>query len=230
VDPVARHVGKAIDELDGGNLEWAMLHACIAVDGSASRGGRSTKKQYVAFLRKNYAVLQAAGLFGLDCERSRFPTSPDLPDPTAGDNADVADLIYIVHRCMRAHGGEVPPEYALIEDKAGVAIGFDPPGVRLPGSLVYGLLFVVVLCRENRGLRVENDAARLWWDPPLGGERLVMPVNEWWGRRRDFLELVTRYPTSAVVVRPDETWDVNIGEGGPPVVVTSWDHRASPQG
>lgn len=226
VDPVARHVGKDLDELDGGNLEWAMLHACIAVDGSASRGGRSTRRQFVTFLRKNYAVLQPAGLVGLDCERSRFPISPDLPSPTAGDNADVADLIYTVHRCAPAHGGEVPPEFALLEDKAGVAIGFDPPGVRLPGSLVYGLLFVVVLCRENRDLRV-NHAAHLWWDPPLGGKRLVMPVNEWWGRRRDFLDVVSRYPTSAVTVRLDEGWDIIIDEGGPPIAVTSWDHTPS---
>lgn len=148
---------------------------------------------------------EAAGLVGLACERSRFSVSANLPTPTAGSNTDVADLIYLVHRCRLAHGGDIPPEFELFDDRPGIAIGFDPPGVRLPGTLVYGLLFITVSSREDRDVRLDNDGAALWWDPPLGAPRLPMPVNEWWGRRRDFLEVVVRYPRSSVVVRPDET-------------------------
>ena len=115
---VGRSVTKTIDELEGGDFESAMLHACNAIDGTAAKAlpnESGSNKRFTDFLRNNYVILGAMGMPGIALHETRFPI--DVARPKApGGKPDLADVLYGIHRCTRGHGSEMPKGFELIPD------------------------------------------------------------------------------------------------------------------
>jgi hypothetical protein len=102
---VGRSISKAIaDRLDG-DMEPAMLHACNAVDGTAKKMYPSlgVGARFRKLLRENYTGILEPMVPGVNLEKTVFPIS--ISGATGpGDQPDVADILYVIHRCNHGHG------------------------------------------------------------------------------------------------------------------------------
>ena len=237
---VARCMEKALEEWQAGDHESSMLFATVAVDGTARRAypdQRSSRRRFTDLIRKNALVFERFGAPLLDVAGSRFENAGGIVRPTAGDYPDIADIIYSIHRCSYAHGDDVPAGFFLTEEVA-FRIGLDDPGpgvsVELPKKAIIGLLAVCLLEPANADLRVRDDGFELSWTPPGDGEPepLHMMLNQWFGRRDDFLEHQSHYGRSRVTIQPGREWQVMIEEGGGIVRIThpDPDDASGPEG
>jgi hypothetical protein len=156
---VGKSVTKAINEWILGDLESAMLHACNAVDGTARKHGFASKGnryRFVQLLRDNFDILGPMGMPGVDVFTTEFPVVVEEGQPLKF--LDLAELIYVVHRCSHGHGDELPGGFELLDDARGPAqqthLFLEPGKVRLSDRIIFGLLAVVVGDAHN----VDEDA------------------------------------------------------------------------
>jgi hypothetical protein len=182
---VGNSVRKAIDDWQAGDLNAAMLHACNAIDGTAKKvhpklgvGARFTK-----LLRDNYSVLSAMSAPGIDLVETRFPVN--IKASTADGAPDLADLVYVVHRCSEGHGDELPSGFELLRDAAGASgftqMQFERNKVQLSDRIIFGLVAVAVFSPANIGQYVPDS-----YYLTFGSQALKLPIKDWWGRAKDF--------------------------------------------
>lgn len=194
-------VAKAISDWQSGDSESAMMHACNAVNGTATKACENIKSDRVKFttlLRDNYAILGPMGMPGVDLDKTLFGVDLKKANPKINE-FDLADLIYKIHRCSHGHGDELLKGFELIPDAAG------PHGithfcsdlvegcVQLSDRVIFGMLGVVVFSPINKHQR-SNYGYFLSYD---GTE---LPINEWWGRADDFLEMVNNGRSPVITI------------------------------
>lgn len=193
---VGGSVRKAIDDV--GDCEFAMLHACNALDGTASKlhpkdGGNT---RFTRTLRDNYAIFGPMAAPGVDLVNTRWPVKVSRPKAPGG-RADLADVIYGVHRCTHGHGSELPDGFELLPDAAGpdriTRMQVEKGRVRLSDRVTFGLLGVAILSPVNTDQRVPES-----YFLTFGGAKF--PINEWWGRAVDFLPLAAAEPLPKVLL------------------------------
>jgi hypothetical protein len=208
VAKIGDFVRRAIDEWEASELDFAMLHACIALDATARKlypALRSNQARFTQALRDNYGIFGPLGMPGINLVDTRWPVT--VPRPSAlGGTPDIADVIYAVHRCNHAHGDELPDGFELIRNAGGpsrlTSMEIEKGKVRLSDRIIFGLLGVVVFSSVNTDQRVPAG-----YHLTFAGATL--PINEWWGRAADFLALVATEPLSNVTL--------NFGEWMPPL-------------
>ena len=195
---IAKSVRKAIDDLQLGDSESAMLHACNAVDGTARRiyPLLGNKARFTRFLRESYEILAPMAMPGHDLHETYFPVTVKQPG-IPGGKADIADIVYSIHRCCHGHGDELPDGFSLIRDVAGrkclTRIAVTQGQVRLSDRIIPGLLAVVVFAPVNKKqARPELNGYRLSYSGYRSTKKLI--INEWWGRARHFLAIVAQDP------------------------------------
>ena len=181
---VGSSVRKAIDEWQAGDLDSSMLHACNAVDGTASESLpqiTGSNARFTQLRRNNYPILGAMGTPGIDIVSTRFPVKVERPKAPGGQ-PDLADVIYGIHRCSHGHGQALQEGFELIRD-AGVnevtTIEAKEGRLRLSDRVIFGLLAVAVLDPVNKGQAVPDGYY-------LSLNRQQFPINDWWGRAADF--------------------------------------------
>src|SRR5258708_7740876 len=186
---VGDSVRKAIDDWSSGDFDFAMLHACNAVDGSDKKAYpqiKGSNSRFTQCLRDNYAVLGPMGLPGIDIVNTRWRVKLEYPKATGG-GPDIADVIYGIHRCTHGHGEELPGGFELIADAAGqpekTNMVVKRGQVQLSDRVIFALLGVAVFSPVNRGQRVPDGDI-------LTFGREVWPINEWWGRMDDARKLL----------------------------------------
>lgn len=228
---ITRCIEKALDEWQAGDHESAMLFAVVAVDGTARRKfpGIGSKRRFTDLIRDNALVFERFGSPGLDVAAPRFEDGGGGIRPTAADHPDIADILYSIHRCSYAHGDDVPAGFVLIDEPA-CRIGLDRPGlsIELPKMAIIGLLAVCVLEPANADLRV-RDGYELSWTPPGDNnpEPLRMPLNQWFGRRAEFLDYQAQFGRNRVTIQPGREWQVMVEEGVGSVTFTYPDPETS---
>lgn len=165
-----------------------MLHACNAVDGTGRErlgsGNRDNAKRFTQMIRDELEIFEHIGTPGIDLRATRFPYK-NVKAQSSDGRPDIADVLYYMHRCAHGHGDEVEHGFELQPCDGGAgnhSMRFIPDAVSLPESAILGLVAIAVLAPENSGQHA--------WDAsiPWAGGALV--VNDWWGRRSDFLALV----------------------------------------
>lgn len=182
---VGRSVTKTIDEIEGGDLESAMLHACNAIDGTAVKAMPSksgSNKQFTEFLRNNYVILGAMGMPGINLYETRFPIKVERPKAVGGV-PDLADVLYGIHRCTHGHGSEMPKGFELLPDfRQGsdyTTVQIQKGRIQLSDRILFGLLAVAVMAPQNVG-----QAAPAGYHLTLLGR--TYEINDWWGKRAEF--------------------------------------------
>jgi hypothetical protein len=187
---VGDSIRLAIDDWMRDEFDAAMLHACNAVDGTASKrySQNANNVRFTRLIRENYSIFGPMGAPGIDFEATRWPVS--LPHPKApGGGADIADIIYGVHRCSHGHGDELPDGFELLADAAGphrhTRMQIKRGKVQLSDRVIFGLLAIAVMAPENADQRVPDG-----YHLTFAGERF--PINDWWGRAVDFEAVVAR--------------------------------------
>ncbi len=180
--------------------ESSMLHACNAIDGTASKRYPTlqNKDRFTQLLRDHYDILSPMATPSIDLHAQRWPVA--VRRPTApGGGTDLADLIYVIHRCTHGHGDELPQGFEFIPDVMGTAgvtnmfLQYFPGGgdgrVRLSDRIIFGLLAVAVMAPENHLQDARDDLYFLY-----GRANIRLPIKDWWGRAADFPAVVERDP------------------------------------
>jgi len=185
---VGMSVQKAIDEWEQAALEAAMLHACNAVDGTASKlyKGLGSNARFTRFVRENYRIFGPMALPGVDLDATRWPVKVRAPK-AAGGQPDIADVIYGVHRCAHGHGDDLPDGFDLLPDASNpnghTRCLIEKGKVRLSDRTIFGLLAIAILAPVNSDQSVPDG-----YHLTLGGT--AFPIKEWWGRKADFMDVV----------------------------------------
>lgn len=193
---VGQSVRKALEDWSQGDSDSALLHACNAVDGTAKKlyPTCGVRVRFTRLLRENYEVFGPMGAPGVNCEESRFPVR--LPGQAAATFLDIADIIYLVHRCTHGHGDELPAGFELLPDAAGPSritrMRTSGGRVQLSDRIVFGLLAVAVMSPVNVGQSVPEGCYLTF------GDVAKMPINEWWGRVSDFAAIAALDPVPKV--------------------------------
>ena len=193
---VANSVRKAIEDWSIGETEFAMLHACNAVDGTARKvhPHLGNNDRFTRLLRDNYAILGPMSAPGIDLVNTRWPARTARPKAPGGQ-PDFADLVYGVHRCSHGHGDDLPDGFELIPNAAGLAlvttIQVQPGKVQLSDRVIFGLLGVAVLDPVNAD---QVLPARYF----LSFAGVQYPIQDWWGRAEDFMPILGSQPLSSV--------------------------------
>ncbi|PBP44169.1 hypothetical protein [Pseudomonas syringae] len=195
---VGNSVRAAIDEWERGEFEFAMLHACNAVDGTAAKvfPNEGSNARFTGLLREQYAIFGPMALPGIDLLATRWPVKVDRPKATGG-LPDIADVIYGVHRCSHGHGRELPDGFELWPDAAGpdrhTRFSVEKGKLQLSDRVIFGLLGVAVFSPANIGQEVPEG-----YHLTFAGT--IMLINDWWGRSADFLDLAASEPLPSVLL------------------------------
>jgi hypothetical protein len=196
---VGKSVTKAVDEMDHGDHESAMLHACNAIDGTASKiyPSLGSNARFTKLLRDSYFIFGPMGMPGIDLINTRFPVTVKHPKAVGG-KPDIADVIYGIHRCTQGHGAELPAGFELIADTSvrsvppRTHIRIEKGKIQLSDRTVFGLIAVAVFSPENLG-QSTPDGYYLTF-----GDVKKMIINEWWGRAVDFPAVSALVPMPSV--------------------------------
>jgi len=149
---------------------------------------KRNKYRFTHFLRENFDVLCPMSFNGINLYESRFP----LFDESSGTfrSVDAAELIYLVHRNTHAHGDELLPGYGLLSDasqNAGTTnLVFDGDAIALSDRVIFGLLACAVLAPVNHDKAIADES----FEPYITWSNFRFPIDEWWGRKSDFLQIV----------------------------------------
>ena len=142
-----------------------MLHACNAVDGTAKKMYPSlgVGARFRKLLRENYNGILEPMVPGINFEKTVFPISISSANGPGGP-PDVADVLYVIHRCHHGHGAPLPVGWELIPDSttepARTTMNFAGPNgqwvVRLSDRIIFGMAAVALLSPANVGQDLEN--------------------------------------------------------------------------
>lgn len=183
------HVVRAFDDALVGNMEAALLDACIALDATSRKlagAAVSAKTNYKACIREHWWLIEAMAAPGLNFEETKFENLviPENGKPNGKpiDKPDLTDVIYHVFRCHHVHGEEVPESFALVPRTGRAPSLVIANGVlQLPTTIVWALISVSVFCRVNEDLRGCGGDRFLTWQ---GFDETVhqFPLRDFWGR------------------------------------------------
>ena len=210
---VGHSVRKAIDDWELGEHEFAMLHACNAVDGTASKlhPKLGSNARFTKMLRDNYAIFGPMAAPGVDLVNTRWPVKVSRPKASGG-RPDIADIIYGIHRCAHGHGDALPDGFALLPDARGpdrkTRMYVERGAVRLSDRSIFGLLAVAVLSPVNVDQRVPDG-----YSLSFAGKKL--PINDWWGRAIDFPSVTNSEKLPNVLLNFDE-WTESVTKTSAP--------------
>jgi hypothetical protein len=190
---VGKSISKAIAERLSGDMDSAMLHACNAVDGTAKKvyPALGVGARFTRLLRENYASILEPMMPGINLAQTVFPVQiPGASGPRG--LPDVADILYVIHRCNHGHGAPLPAGYELMPDtttepqRTTMNSELDPNGdwvVQLSDRSIYGMAAVALLSPANVGQIL--DGLVLTYSS-TSGDIAVRLDNDWWGRADDF--------------------------------------------
>jgi hypothetical protein len=188
---VSQHVVCAIDDIEGGKFDSALMHACIAIDATAKRipgASNGVGNRYRECLRYYYWIIEPMIGTGINLVDTRFDNIQ-----LRGRTPDFADLIYEVFRCSHAHGDEVPPEFSVLPTRGPYGsewlLGKDE--LHMPDRVVWALLAVVVFAQVNGG---EKTTGAYYLS--IAEQRFL--IRDWWGREDEFRTAATRYNKNRV--------------------------------
>jgi hypothetical protein len=189
---VSQHVACAIDDAGTGKFDSALLHACIAIDGTSRRLFPITTqvgKRYKNCLRHYYWLIEPMLVGGMNLDETRFENI----QLKKNQSPDLADIIYEVFRCNHAHGEEVPTTFSVIPTNGGFNSEWvlEKDHLHVPDRIIWALLAVVVFSKVNAKETIDPK-----YFLTLGDEKFV--ISEWWGREKDFVSIAARYNKTRV--------------------------------
>ncbi|MBI5276579.1 MAG: hypothetical protein HY854_08960 [Burkholderiales bacterium] len=179
---IAEHVGYAIDHMEQGKFDPALLHACIAIDATAKRLYPTEKRvrvRYVRCLRDYYWLIEPMLGAGINLVDTKWGNVPLSRTPTP----DWAEVVYEIFRCSHAHGDEVPPEFSVepLPGQFQHRWRFGRGELHMPTTVVFALIGVAVVARVNEREKIHKLGT---YYLTLGRGKYI--VDEWWGREDDF--------------------------------------------
>lgn len=172
------HIKHSLDCADRKDMEQAMLHACIAVDGTAKKtypNISKAAKRFKTFINDNIDIIELM-FGGINLEETVFP----FLDKKGKKSMTFADIVYEKFRCYLAHGEELLDGYGILvqiaEGHQRIFIDLNNQSIMLPQSVIYALGFPCVLAAANSGQMIGSN---LYY---YRASKHTFVVDEWWGK------------------------------------------------
>lgn len=194
------HIFAGIEAFERGEQEHALLHACIAIDGSSQKRAEITKSkisEYIKFIRDYYWILEPMTGSGINFNDTYWG-NVKFKDDRGQDisNLDMAGFIYYIFRCSQAHGKEIPPQYKLLSRNSTYPLAYHIAEDRLqiPDTLIWGLLSLCVFSKIN--LNIKTSTGHHF---TLGNN--VFSISDWWGLEDSFRPIAEKHNQVRVVLQ-----------------------------
>jgi hypothetical protein len=187
---IAKRIADAIDKMNAGDPESALMPASIAVDATASQMYPPKKKNnetYKDWLHDNLSLITKVGMGNVSItENFRFAYSH--PDIRLGDDGRCSfeQILYHVVRCGLLHGAKFPENLTFSTD--GI-IKMDSGKLTLGGSLINGLIAAVVVSPVNKDQTVPDNYGII----VFGKTKML---NELWGQKQALLDMFNAAPAT----------------------------------
>lgn len=191
-----RHVLSAIEDHKAGRLDSALMHACIALDGTARRvfpNATVGRTGYKNCIRKYYWIIEPMIGGGLNLEDTKWENVPITEGKHQITAPDLADIIYHIFRCSHAHARAVPKNYELLPVEDGRSTWIAANGIlQMPERIIWALLAVSVFSSANSGIQTAGNYYLSWGSERLGIGIFKFVIRDWWGREDDFRSFLSR--------------------------------------
>jgi hypothetical protein len=175
---IADHIKQSLDAADRGELDQALLSACIAVDGTAKKMFPDEPKVGERFRRFINEYLDIIELMfgGLNLEETVFP----FKNAKGHTGIRFADVIYEKFRCNLAHGNELPDGYGVsVQIAKGhyqFMVNIQNESMTLPQSAIYALGLACVLAPVNADQKIGSSLYH--YTDPINS----YVIDRWWGK------------------------------------------------
>lgn len=163
-----------------------MLHACLAVDGTAKKSYPSLSTvggRYRKFINDNLDIIELM-FGGLNLEETIFP----FKDAKGKIGMTFSDIVYEKFRCSLAHGDELPDGFGVSVQIAELhqqfSIDIANRSMTLPQSAIYGLGLICVLAPVNSDQKIGSNLYH------YRDSVNTYVVDRWWGKRECAREIM----------------------------------------
>jgi hypothetical protein len=174
---IADHIKQSLDASDRGELDQALLSACIAVDGTAKKmfPGERVGERFRRFINEHLDIIELM-FGGLNLEETVFP----FKDVKGHTGIRFADIIYEKFRCNLAHGNELPDGYGvsvqIAKGHQQFMINIQNQSMTLPQSAIYALGLACVLAPVNADQKIGNNLYH------YADSINTYVIDRWWGK------------------------------------------------
>jgi len=183
---IADYVVCSIDDYEGHHkkhfkLESSLLHACVALDGTASKfyPDKGVRSRFIQIISEYYWLIEPMLAIGINLRETIFE-----PIDLGSHEPNFAQIIYEIFRCNLAHGDNIPLgfeiEFTENDQWRSAIIGKEK--FVLPDTLTFALLSVVVFSEVNSEQRIGNE------DYYLTHDQRKFVIDEYWGKEEVVLD------------------------------------------
>ncbi|MGE0109588.1 MAG: hypothetical protein AB7S81_07505 [Bdellovibrionales bacterium] len=197
---IEENVLAAIDAASQNDIERSLLHACLALDGTAQKKNgksHSSRSIYTKFIRDYYWILEPMIGAGINLDDTKWE-NVDLRDEKNEPlkNKDMANFIYHIFRCKLAHGNEIPQQYKLLKRGSSQHLYYHIANnvLHLPETIIWGLLAISVFSETNKDV-ITNTNHFL----SLGNNQFS--ISDWWGLEKSFLPIAEKHNNIRVILQ-----------------------------
>lgn len=174
---ISELIKASLDASDRRELNQAMLFACCAVNGTASKMYPEIKRdgeKFRKFIKDHLDIIELMhGVFNL--QETEFP----FPDNKGNVGIKFEDIVYEKYRCCFAHGDELPDGYGINFKKTDEIqqsmIDIEGQSIILPESVIYALGLPCVLSPVNSSQKIGSNLYH--YNDPINH----YVVDRWWG-------------------------------------------------
>jgi hypothetical protein len=164
--------------MDAGKLLSALMHACAALDGTASKlypSETNNRNRFVDTFDRYLWVIEPMLAVGINLEETSFECIKLGKRPSK-----FSEIIYEIFRCNLAHGSEIPSgfEVLLRNSNEHRLIILGQQRLEIPDTIIFALLAAAVFSTVNAG---QNLGKESW----LGCGTMHFIIDKWWGREAD---------------------------------------------
>lgn len=172
---------SAVQHMQNGAYESALHDICSAIEPTAkAEYGGSGPEVYKRFVTENTLLITRLAFGGGGIEEMNFGFSHPRIRETADGLSGFDAMVYTAIRCGLYHESSMPPNLVF---HAGAEIEVKDDLLRLPSSIIHGIIIAVVVSPVNAAQTGGGSAGIV-----CGGVRV--PFELLWGRRRELLWLL----------------------------------------
>jgi hypothetical protein len=178
---IGKRVSEAIDKMEVGDPEGSLFQICAAIDVTAANEfGKTGGATYKEFVHQNLALITDIALGGRRILNLKFQFDHPGLKKSADGSVSVQEILYHVVRCGLYHEAAIPSTLEFLRE---AQIRAEGGVLKLPASLIYGLIIAVVVSPGNRHELAPKQGMLNIGDFPI-------PINKLWGRRNELLWLL----------------------------------------
>ena len=181
---IGDHIKEAIDYMDKGKLENALLSTCIAIDLTAQKitGKQSSRTDYKKFISDYMWLITYIGLPGIMAGGIKIPFKHHDIKPDVDGYCGIEDIVYHVIRCSLVHSTGLDSKIVWCEN---TIIGNDRNGnLEISNKFIWGLIGAIIFCPKNK----EEKIPETYW---IRINDFKWFIQELWGR----IDLIKRIIT-----------------------------------